>query len=403
MRETWNLPEQTLPSLPLFRVEDVLVEYEGPQIVTAVVQELDASEPHPLYLGVASDDDRDGMLVRWILAPITHTEFEALIDGAVTLRDLVLKPQVYVLDVDVEYDWVPRRVWLRDGNQLDDDHLPARGALLPTASRREFMEARGTLPESPELRIDGAGVGVMGVGFRALSKIFDVFQRLWNAVAESMSPQGPRASGRPRAELVEQAALRLAGAGAGSLVLQISPADMATYQMVAQRFEMLVDVSRDPGALAAALGRFGPRVQGRYIELLATLARHDLQMLARHPGGAAFLSGSISSRVLQEWQQSQQIESSRMDAIGYFIAFDIEHGSFTFYDELTDEIYSGPVAPEAQRSVIVGPASRYAVTLDVTIVLRAGTERASETYELRSITQISPVPPPPGDGGLFRR
>jgi hypothetical protein len=394
MRATWNLPELSLPSLPRCRVQDVLVEYDGPQIVTAVVQESHFLEPHPLYLGVASDDGEGGALVRWILAPITDTELEALIDGAVTLRDLMLKAEVYVLDVAVEYDWEPRRGWVCDGHRLEDEHLPARGALLATASRREFLQKRMTLPQGPELRIDGARVGEMGVGFRALSKVFDVFQRLWNAFAESMSPGGPKASGRPRAELAEKAALGVAAAAPGSLVLQISPADIATYQEVAERFEMLVGASGEPTALASAFGRLGPRVQGRYIELLATLARHDLQMLARRPGGAAFLSATMSSRVLQEWQQGQRTQSSQIDAIGHFTAFDIEHGSFTFYDEHTDETYSGSVAPDAQKSVTVGEEVRYVVALDVTITLRARTERASESYALRSITQISRPPPP---------
>jgi len=403
MRETWNLPAHTLPSLPLFRVEDVLVEYQGPQIVTAVVQGRDASEPYPLYLGVASDDVDDGALVRWILAPITPTELEALIRGAVTLRDLMLKPQVYVLDLEVQHDWMPRRGWLCDGNQLENDHLPARGALLATATRREFMKDRMMLPESPELRIDGAGVGVMAVGFRELSDVLDVFQRLWNAFAESMSPGGPKASGRPRAELADKAALRLAGAGTGSLVLQLSPADMAMYQEVAERFETLVRASDDPIALADALDRLGPRVQGRYLALLATLARHDLQILARRPGGAAFLSAGMSSRVLQERQQGQQTESSQMDALGCFIAFDIDHDSFTFYDELRDETYSGAVHPEAPRSATVGEEARYVVALDVTILQRAGTERASQMYALRAITQIPRLPPLPRGGGPFQR
>lgn len=401
MRETWRLPEQSLSLLPRFSVQHVLVEYDGPQIVTAVLADTDSGEPGSggLYLGVASDDDEK--LVRWILGPITSTEYKALIDGTETLRDALLKPQIFVLDADTEYDWEPRRAWICDGNQLGDDHFPGRGALLPTASRQELAQSLHAVADAPEWCFDGPSVGALGIGFRALSDVLDVFQRLWNAFAQFQSPDGPKASGRPKAEVVERTALRLAGAGTGSLVLQVNPADMGMYQQVAEHFEALVRASADPAALAEELGRLGPRVQGRYNELLASLARHDLQVWARRPGRAAFLSASIASRVLRDWPQDMKSESSQTEAIGHFIGFDMDPGSFTFYDELRDKTYSGPVHAEANRSVTVGPDVRYVVLLDVTMQT-AAMERFRQTYTLRSITQIPRAPRPASDTGPFK-
>lgn len=106
-----------------------------------------ASVPRSGYLGLAADDEEG--FVRWVLAPITNTELKALIDGAETLRDALLKPQVYIVDMD--HEWKTLRAWSYDGNQLGDEHLPERGALLPTLTRQELAETSHALPDEPEI------------------------------------------------------------------------------------------------------------------------------------------------------------------------------------------------------------------------------------------------------------
>ncbi|UQA55249.1 hypothetical protein [Polyangium aurulentum] len=112
---------------PPFELDQVLVEYDGPQIVT--LRGVDG-----LHLGIASDED--DAYVRWIYAPLTETELRALLDGTGALRDVMHKPWVYVVDVD--HDGVPVHAWQYPGEQLRDDDLPARGALLPKAVRNEL-------------------------------------------------------------------------------------------------------------------------------------------------------------------------------------------------------------------------------------------------------------------------
>ncbi len=336
--------------------------------------------------------------------PCKNTEFRALIQGAETLRNALLKPEVYILDVGLEYEWVPRNAWLFDGNKLHETFLPTVGALLPTLSRQEFSQELAGLPVEPNLRIDGPGVGALGLEFRVLSDILDVFQRLWNAIGQALSPSGPKASGRPTPDLAERTALRLAAAGSGSLVLRVGPADMVMYQDVAERFEELVRTSSNGHSLAETLGRLGSRVQGRYSELLTKLAKHNLQMLAERPGGAVFLSASTSSRVLQELPQSVTSESRRLDIFGHFVGFDYDRATFTFYDEHKDETYSGTVPSEvgeAYPSVVVGIEVRYAVNLDL-LMQTAGADRPKQTYTLRSITQIPRPPRLASDTGPFR-
>lgn len=54
--------------MPLFEMAEVLLEYEGPQIVTAALVDADTRGSRKLYIGVAADDQED--LVIWILAPV---------------------------------------------------------------------------------------------------------------------------------------------------------------------------------------------------------------------------------------------------------------------------------------------------------------------------------------------
>ncbi len=140
MRESWNLLDEQIVSPPALDVEHVLAEYDGPELITL-------TGIGQRYLGVASDNDRS--FRRWVYAPITNTEFKALIDGAETVRDALLKANIYVVDVSI--DDVPTRAWQCDGRHLTDDNLPERGALLPRLTREHFAEspASGALPPNP--------------------------------------------------------------------------------------------------------------------------------------------------------------------------------------------------------------------------------------------------------------
>ncbi|HSN98041.1 MAG TPA: hypothetical protein VLS89_07070 [Candidatus Nanopelagicales bacterium] len=134
MMGEWNLPKQAeLAEILDLRLEQVLVEYDGPQIVTA-------RGPRGLYFGLAADED--DLAVRWIYAPITGTELRALAAGAICTRDAISKPQVHVIDVD--HHGKPLRAWACDAAQIGDENLPDPGALLPRATRDALMAASGT-------------------------------------------------------------------------------------------------------------------------------------------------------------------------------------------------------------------------------------------------------------------
>ncbi|WP_437955553.1 hypothetical protein WME76_29105 [Sorangium sp. So ce119] len=376
MRSSWNLSEQ-LHTAPNDDIEHVLVEYNGPQVVTL-------RDAIGVKLAVASDEDES--CVRWVQAYITETERKALFDGALTIRDALLKDVVFV--VDVSHDGRPLRSWDYDPTLLTDADLPKRGALLPRAVREEFAQA---VPEFPELRLDGGGVvRSSGVAFRALSSVLDSFQRLWNAIAQSITDEGPKERGRWPSVLANAAELSLGAAGHGSLVLHVSPSDEHVFNEVAKKFESLANAGDDPAKLSSAFAKLGPRVQSRYGELLGHLQKQDLQLLTRWPSGSAFVSGYAAARVLSAFPRGQVGKPRTVKAVGTFLAFDSTKLDFEFTDESSDDKYEGRVDPEVletHASVAVGRGSRYVVTIEV----QSTVTHAGHLHESNTLRSISPM------------
>lgn len=377
MMGEWDLPEQAeFGEVPQLLIDRVLVEYNGPQIVTA-------RDPRGLYLGVAADEDERA--VRWIFAPITNTEFRALAAGAVATRDVMTKPQVYVIDVDpVNHNRIC--AWECDVASIGEDNLPDAGVLLPSATRTALM-AEMPQPEFPELCLERPGAKSKGISFRAISELLNSFQRLWNALVQSVSPDGWRARGRWSAELADRAALSLAAATSGSLVLRIEPNDVAAFEQASAPFECLVNADDDSQALADMMARLGPRVQARYDELMSDIERHQLQLLARRRGGVAFLAPYKASRIRMALPQGVYDEPKTRPAIGYFIAFDTADAKFEFFDETAEIVYKGLVHPKvfAENPVVpVGPGETRAVFIEVTTRITP-TKHATETYLLFAI------------------
>ncbi len=368
MRLVWDLPAQGLAPR-VYEIEHILVEYEGPQLVTL-------RGPDGLYIGVASDEENT--FVRWIYAPISRTEFRALTDGACSLRDCLLKSEIAI--VDVNHDGYAMREWLADSSILIDDALPKRGALLPKAVRAEFAEVA---PERPELRLDARSA--KKVGFRPLAEVLSSYQRLWHAIAQARTSRRS-IRGRWNQDLSTRTELAVVGASAGSLVLNIEPTDPAIYGEIAQTFERLAFVADDVSALADQLSLLGPRVQGRYGELLSNLQKNDLQILSRRAGGSAFLSSHTATRILAAMPQSVAEKPKTVALSGFFVAFNTRSQTFEFYEVGEEESYSGVVHPEVlaqNNSVQVGPGTSYNVRIEVITYVLA--HEVAQTYTLRQI------------------
>lgn len=375
MMGRWNLPTESAEGASPFEVDQVLVHYDGPQIVTL------RDEEDNRYLGVASDEGEG--LVRWIYAPLTNTEFKALMDGVATTRDALLKSCVYLVDIDVDGNAVRR--WECDAADISDENLPDVGALLPEETRRTFSVQPAN---APELILENVGVERKGILFRSLSEILNAFQRFWNAMAQAVSPEGPKERGRWSADSSESAGLALSGAGQGSLILHINPTDARMFEKAAGAFEELARASDEPQVLAGVIERLGTRVQARYEELLTNLERHKLQLLARRPGGAAFLAPHVIPRVLSALPKAVAGEPKTVPATGYFLSFDVGNGNFELYDEGKDFLFKGKVHPEVLKrhdAITVGAGVTYAVFIEVTTLASASRRVMEEAFTLRVI------------------
>lgn len=382
MMGEWNLPAQAeLAGTISIELDKILVEYNGPQIVAA-------RSPRGRCIGVAADEDERA--VRWIFAPITDTEYRALAFGAVATRDVIIKTNVYVVDVDNDDNQV--QAWQCDATQLGDENLPDPGVLLPRATRDALM-ADMPQSETPELRLERLDPSRSGIMFRSLAEILGTFQRLWNALAQAVSADGPKKRGRWAAGLSERAALSLAAASPGSLTLRIDPFDMSVFDQASKSFEDLVRAGDNPQALAEILARLGVRVQARYDELLTDIEKHELQLLTGWRGGVAFMSPHIAYRVRLALPQGVYGEPRTKPAVGYFVAFDIAGATFEFFDETSDATYKGQVHQDVladNNAIVVGSGATHAVFIEVTARI-AASKHVTETYVLRA---IAPPPPP---------
>lgn len=375
----WRLPLQPEfgSALP-FDTTDVLAEYDGPQIVLA-------RGPGGRFLGVAADEDDDA--VRWIYAPVTMTELRALALGALATRNAILKPVVFIVDMDRRQK--PARVWQSESYTIGEENLPDPGARLPAASR-EYLRAKLEMSSSrPELRFERPSVRTSAIPFRALSETLSAHQRFWTAISYAVRFGPPKGRGRLEADLGERATLSLAAATEGSLVLAVEPTDEGLFQEASLAFEELVAAGDDTEQLTRALERLGPRVQGRYAELLLHAERHDLQILAQRPGGATFIGPAFATRIRFALPQATPSEPRTVPAVGSFVAFDTDGSTFEFFDEASDTTYKGSVHPDVlaqHTSVAVGPGTTYAVFVEVT---RFGQTASSERHVLRAIANTS--------------
>src|SRR5205814_7183621 len=91
MRSDWVLPAQReVPwSSSDRQVKNVLLEFDGPQLVV-----LSTPEGDQLALAV----DEDDVVVRWLQAPISKLELSALLSGAQPIREVFKKPGLTVAD-----------------------------------------------------------------------------------------------------------------------------------------------------------------------------------------------------------------------------------------------------------------------------------------------------------------
>jgi hypothetical protein len=350
MRSDWPLPEQLEVPDRGWAVERVLVEFDGPQIV--IVGWGDRCD-----LAVLADADEEAD--RWLHAPISRTEERAVLEGAVSLRSVLVKSDVRITDLDRAGNVIRSAAIAPE--QLLDDHLPEPGALLPYASEPSSELSK------PRLRLDGAGVHESTVPVRAVADLLDHKQRLWNALAQAVESE-PTQRGLIDAAIRERATLFMSAAAPGSFEITIEPADGTLYAKVASEFRSLVRASDEPSALHSKISSLQSRVRSAYSKYLKALETSKLEVLDEWSGGAVFLSPASAARFRAYMSEANPVSEEVVETVGYFLDYNSQSGHFRLRDLAAEEDFAGyvdPKIPAEKRTLMVGPGAQYRVRLRV--------------------------------------
>jgi len=344
MMYRWNLPQGTL-ALVQRTHEAVLVEIDGPQLVTA----LDAD--HKRYLGLFADRPDDNREM-WLYAPITALELEALFAGAVSMRNAMCKP---ALDL-IEYkDERPSGLWRLSPEELPAGLLPVPDANLPIEGGDGLLaKLLGKEPPRaalPIFRCGGRPVKDSHIALGALSGIAGSLQGLWAAIANDVLP-APRTPD-DMAYLAESQTLRMSGSLAASFGMIVSPEHEDPFRKVSVIYRTLARLSPENVTSATV----SHAVLTAYAAFLKTLSDFDAEVFAQLGDTQAYTGAAYASRVGPSIRLARETADvtpplpGPVTARGFFHAANIDKRTFSFFDATTNRELSGKIAPEILESL----------------------------------------------------
>lgn len=363
----WELREGSLPFNERRTTEAVLVEIDGPQLVLA------KGEDGSRSLGLFADSHDDGREL-WLFSPTTDMEIEALIRGAVSMRDAVEKPTMALVEYDGDR---PTSVWGLRAQDVPRGVLPVPGADLPVQDRDELL--RALLPKSSRptvrriFRCGGKPVKDSSITFGALSGIAGAIQVLWSSIGESL-PGAPAVTQDEIAARGEAITLRMQSSMAASFGIVVSASNDETFKRVAAVYKRL---SRMTSTEAADVD-MSPVVLQSYDSYLATLANFDAEVFAHLDEAEAYISSSQAVRVrgalrarFGAFEAPPELPPPGFTGSGFFHAADLTKKTFTFFDPVTGNTIKGKIAKDIADPLLaegqeigVGARTRYEVRIE---------------------------------------
>lgn len=322
MKTDWKLPKQfeDPAAVASRRVKEVLLEYDGPQMAVL----LDANGE---YLALAVDQDES--LVRWLQAPISKLELEALLIGAQPVRDVFKKSTVTVVDYPQRSE-IPQSVYRVDRSLIPDAVLPRRGVIFPVS------EAKAAPKEVPVLRLAGQGAARDGVTLAQLSAVAGTLHEVWTAITQHVF------------KIPNPRPFSAFAAGEGSLALSIHADDVDLFERVVREYEGLVRASDDPAALEQLLADKPQDVVAKYEKHLNVLEKQRAEVLAEWRTGAVYLGHDVAESALESYPSGPVVPAPvtvPRTHRGYFEGF-WPKGSrrrFGFYDIDSNESFEGRI------------------------------------------------------------
>lgn len=371
MRPDWELPERQLLYTPLDRqIKEVLIEYNGPQLVVV-------TEPDGDHLALAVDED--GAVVRWLQVPISKLEYAALLSGGQPLREAFKKPRVTVVDYPHSSPEAPFVVWhVEDWEDIPNAVLPVQGALLPYTKGAERTE--------PVVRVSGAGAALDGATFAQLAAALGTLHETWIAILQYIFGV---ANPRP---------ISAYAATHGSLELKVHADDAIQLEQVISYYETLVRASQNADALGSVLQTTSPSVVKVYKKHLTALDKQKVEVLAEWRGGSVFLGHGTAEAALASFPTSDAtpMRIETRPHRGHFGGFwaSGRRWRFSFYDVDANEEFQGKIGRDIRREwareqardpVLVGsPQRKYLIDV-------AETEDANGAVIDRSLVRFSPI------------
>jgi hypothetical protein len=352
MKLTWELPPQEgMVSLVSARkLTDVLLEYEGPQLM--ILEDLNQR-----YIALAVDCDDTA--VRWIQSPISILEFEALVRGGLSVRDALLKSRMLL--ADYTYDNRAVRVWEITQASVPEDALPEPGALLPSAVRNNLVK-RLHQEEQPEFHIDSAGHDTIGITFTRLSVIMSKLQALWNSIA--------RRHNASRFTLSAEAVVP------GSSRIKVHVDDRDLFEKIAASYRDLVFATfggRD--SLSEVLSKIDVGVGFAYEDFLKAIDFNEVEVLAEWARGAVYVGYEGAQRtrglVRATLQGEAPVLKETASLRGYMVGYTRKIPRFEFYDLDSGELIAGKVTRKQttklpfDAEIVLGRSRLYQIRVEI--------------------------------------
>jgi hypothetical protein len=332
----WDLPEQMKHPQENVRlrerkIERVLIEYDGPQLVILY-------DGRQRYLGYVADELTDG--VRWLHVPVTGLELKALHRGKLTLREALDKVEITI--ADVTHAGNLSHVWISPPASIPLDCLPEPGMMLPQFARDNIQ----VTPERLAFECEGAGVDAGTITFDCLGAVTATLQRLWFALAKRSGLEIDRSTE------FNPATLAFASGSPGSFCIEVARRDHGAFDAIAEQYKALIHASYEhPQGLDTQVTQ-NPELSYAWGQYAEALEAHSIDVFADWSADAAFLGKDRAKRVARSYGRRTRRgmralmgppDTKTIIVDGYFDGLMRRRHRFDFVDPATDEDYSGDI------------------------------------------------------------
>jgi hypothetical protein len=339
MNHAWRIGSGHPTAHQTFTLEHVLLEYDGPQVVTA------RDQYESRYLGVAVDDSDDGESIRWVYSQISDMEFDAIVSGGATLRDALEDDTVFVADVRVD-GGIVENVWRVNGADVPPGALPRSGSFLPLSVQQRFIHKRSA---QPTVRVSGKTIKDSKISFGDLGYACTRKQDLWNALFGSAYFKTKKVpSDRYVGGEFLPSTMLVAGTGSGSFVINVQPADETIFAKISDEYKKLLEMGTDETAIRQT---FGDQVLRSYTEYMAFLDARKIEVLTTSNRTTSYVGPKKSARVVSALGKRrpraeappEAQETPSFQVVGYFEGYSYAQKLFDFVVEESRETYTGTV------------------------------------------------------------